>query len=682
MSVMTGSLPSVRYEAIALRGGLDLITPTLALAPGAVKDALNFECSITGGYSRIAGYERYDGHALPSSKSWTPITVVSFVNTPAVGDTLTGVTSLATGVVAAVQADSVCLCDLVGTFAGGEVVKHGPDTVGTIQNVGVTASVKQSTEYQAAAADYARAGISAVPGSGPIRGVALFQGDVYAWRDNVGATEMKLYSASGSGWAAVDLGYQVSFTNANTNVTEGDTLTQGGVTATIMRVVVETGTLLSGTNTGRLIISAPSGGNFSAGAATSTGGGAVTLSGAQTTITLQPGGRVESITGNFTGSANTVRLYGCDGINPAFEFDGLVYVPIRTGATPDNPKHIAIHRNHLFLSQHSSILHSAIAAPYNFSITGGAGEIAVGDKITGMLNQPGSQTSDSIAVYGRSNTFVLYGTNSTNWSLTMFNRGVGGIDYTAQNVANSFVLDDRGVMTLQTALQYGNFVTSSLTANIMPFITSNASMASASCVSIERAQYRVFFSNGKGLYVTMVNGQYFGSMPVEFADPVLCIASDENDSGQEVAYFGSDNGFVYRLDSGTSFDGVAINAYFRLNFDSVKSPRIIKRFRKCAVEMAGQGYTETQFGYQLGYNSAEKSQPGINVYTQPFSVVYWDQFVWDAFIWDGATLLPVECEMTGSSENVAVIIGNSTAYTNAFTVNSLIIHYTLRRGMR
>jgi hypothetical protein len=680
---MAGGLPSVDYEPISLKGGLDLITPTLSLAPGACKDALNFECSVTGGYSRIAGYERFDGHALPSTKSFLPVTVVSFANTPSVGDTLTGNTSGATGVVAAVQADSVALCDVSGTFELAEQLKHGADLVGYIQDIGVTASVKQSTEYQAAAADYARAGISAVPGSGPVRGVSIFGGDVYAWRDNAGATAMVMHKSTTSGWLPLDLGYQVAFTNANASVQDGDTLTKGGVTATINRVVVESGTLTSGTNTGKLIITAPSGGSFSAGAATSTGAGALTLSGAETAITLAPGGRVETVIGNFTGSASTTRMYGVDGINKAFEFDSSgVYVPISTGATPDNPKHVAVHRNHLFLAQYSSLMHSAIGDPYNFSITGGAGEIAVGDVITGMLNQPGSQTSDSIAIYGRANTFILYGTNSTNWSLTMFNRGVGGIDYTCQNTTSSFVLDDRGVMTLQTSLNYGNFNTAALTANIMPFITANARMATASCVNIERSQYRVFFSNGKGLYVTMANGQYLGSMPVEFADPVMCIANDENSSGMEITYFGSDNGYVYRLDSGTSFDGVAINAFFRLNFDSVKSPRIIKRYRKCAIEMTGQGYTETQFGYQLGYNTSEKSQPGINVYTQPFSAVYWDQFTWDAFIWDGATLLPVECEMTGSSENVAIIVGNSTAYTSAFTVNSLIMHFTHRRGMR
>ena len=94
----------------------------------------------------------------------------------------------------------------------------------------------------------------------------------YCLRQNGGT--VTLYKQSGAGWTAVAMLYEVAFSNANTNVNDGDTLTQGGVTATIRRVVVETGTLVSGVNTGRLITTAPGGGNFVAGAATSTGAGA------------------------------------------------------------------------------------------------------------------------------------------------------------------------------------------------------------------------------------------------------------------------------------------------------------------------------------------------------------------------------------------------------------------------
>lgn len=491
---MATGLPAVKYDSISLSGGLDQITPTLSLAPGAAKDAMNFECSVTGGYSRIVGYERFDGRPAPSAATFSNIFFGLFANTPTIGSTLVGVTSGATGTVIGVGSDHVAVTSVTGTFQIGETATFSGYTAGTVKDSGIV-SIKQSAQYLAAAADVQRTAISAVPGTGSVLGVAVFNGDVYAWRNNAGGTAAVMHKATAGGWSAVSLGYEVAFSNANTSVGEGDTLTQGGVTATIKRVVVESGTLLSGTNTGRLIISAPSGGNFTAAAATSTGGGSLTLSGAQTAITLLPGGRFETQQGNFTGSASTRRLYGCDGVNRAFEFDGTVFVPLRTGASPDTPKHLAIHRNHLFVSQYSSVMHSAIGDPYNWTVTAGAGEIAVGDEITGMLNQAGSQNSDAMSIYGRSNTFILYGTSASSWSLTMYNRGVGGVHYTAQNLSQSYVLDDRGVMTLTTSLNYGNFDAATLSANIRPFILANQGKATSSSVSREKSQYRVFYNN-------------------------------------------------------------------------------------------------------------------------------------------------------------------------------------------
>lgn len=671
-------LPRVQYDALQLKGGLDQITPTLALAPGAVKDAANFECSVTGGYTRIAGYERFDGRAAPSSASYTVVFFGLFANTPTIGSTLVS-SSGGSGLVIGVGSDHVAITSNTGSFNAGDTCTFGGGTnAGAVQASG-TLSARQSAVYQAAASDVLRALINPVPGSGNVLGVAVFNSDVYAWRNNAGGTAAVMHKATTGGWSAVSLGYEVAFSNANTSVGEGDTLTQGGVTATINRVVVETGTLLSGTNTGRLIISTPSGGAFAAGAATSTGGGSLTLSGASSAITLQPGGRYETLIGNFTGSASTKRLYGCDGVNRAFEFDGSIYVPINSGITP---KHIAIHRNHLFLSKYSSVIHSAIGAPYNYSVTAGAGEIAVGDEVTGMLNQPGSQTSDALGIYGRSNTFILYGTSASSWSLTMFNRGVGGVHYTAQNLAQSYVLDDRGVVTMATSLNYGNFDSATLSAAIRPFILERQGKATSSSVSREKSQYRVFFNDGSGLYFTIVNGSFSGAMPVSFPVPVLCSANDEDSFGREVTYFGSSNGYVYKLDSGTSFDGGAIDSRLVLNYNATKSPRILKRYRKCGLEITGDSYAEIGFSYKLGYNSSEYAQPGQTTYRTPFAVPYWDSTYWDFFSWDGSTLLPTECEMSGTAENCALSIVSSTNYSRSFTINSAIIHYSLRRGIR
>ena len=679
---MTSGLPRVSYESISLAGGWDQISPSLTLAPGVARDPLNFECAVTGGYSRIAGYERYDGRTAPSSASYSMLTVATYTNTPAVGQTITGQTSGATGLLIAVNADSVAYTQATGSFQAGETINVGATSISTITALGAQVTSKQNAIYTAAAMDTYRSSIQPVPGSGGVLGVAVYNGITYAWRNNAGGTAAAMYKATAGGWSAVSLGYEVAFSNANTSVNQGDTLTQGGVTATINRVVVETGTLVSGTNTGRLIISAPAGGAFSAGAASSTGGGSLTLSGASAEITLSPGGRFETMNANFTGSSTTYRMYGVDGVNRAFEFDGTVFVPISTGASPDNPKHLAVHRSHLFLFIGSSAIHSGPGLPYNFSITAGGGEIAVGDEVTGALNQPGSQSSDSLAIYGSNNTFVLYGTSAANWSLTTFNRGTGARHYTAQNMASSYVLDDRGVNTLQTSLNYGNFEPAFLTYNIRKFIAEKFVKASASTVSRERSQYRVFFNDGYALFLTVANDQFKGAMPILFPNPVLCTAEGDDANGNEKIFFGSSNGYVYQMDVGPSFDGVAIPYSLTLNFDSMKSPRVRKRFRHCGLEVTGSSYAEVGFSYSIDYGGANVSQPGYVNYETPFAVPTWDSFTWDQFTWDGATIMPTECEMVGTGQNVALMFLGNKNYVQPFTINTAIVHFSVRRGVR
>jgi hypothetical protein len=51
-------------------------------------------------------------------------------------------------------------------------------------------------------------------------------------------------------------------------------------------------------------------------------------------------------------------------------------------------------------------------------------------------------------------------------------------------------------------------------------------------------------------------------------------------------------------------------------------------------------------------------------------------------VWDGVTLAPTECEMQGTGENVQIVLASSTNYIAPFTLNSIICHYSPRRGLR
>jgi len=675
----------IQYALIPLAGGLDQVTPTLSLRPGVARDCVNYEAAVTGGYTRIAGYERYDGRPNPSDASYTALTV-NITGAIAVGNTIVGATSGATGVVIAVSGSTVVYSKASGTFTVSESVRVSGVSQGTVTALGgaVGATAQVAAQYLNLAADLYRADIGPVPGSGPVRGVAYYNGTVYAWRDNAGATALVMHKSSASGWQAVSLGVELSFGTGTGAILAGQTVTgqTSGASGVVTRVVVQSGDWPTSNAQGRLIFASVTG-TFQAGENLRVGGVTKAIgSGAQSAITLQPGGRVETVIANFGGAANSTRLYGCDGQNRAFEFDGTVYVPLATGMAVDEPSHIAFHKQYLFLSFGSSVQFCALGNPYSWTPILGAGEIALIDNVTAFLVQPGDQSTGAMAIYSDNNTFILYGSSADNFSLVSYNIGTGGKAFTAQNIAQSYVFDDRGVISLQASLNYGNFDTSAITLNIRPFVQQRRTLATASGVNREKSQYRLFFSDGYGLYLTFVNGKMMGSMPVEFPNPVLCMTEGEKPDGSETAFFGSSNGYVYRLDAGTSFDGAEISANLVLVFNSIGSPRLLKRFRRASLEITGTSYAEFAFSYDLGYGSTEYEQGQQRSYESNLVASFWDSATWDAFIWDGRTLAPSEVEVEGTAENIAVRIASISDIYQPFTVNSVILHYSARRGLQ
>lgn len=677
-------LPAVRYDLIRLAGGMDQVTPTLSLKPGVVRRAANFECSITGGYTRIAGYERFDGRPNPSDARYLLLSG-TFIGAVALGATVTGGTSGATGKVIALPEGQLVLTRQTGIFAPGEYLTASSVIVVTgIEIIGLAADGLTDATYKSLAAGDYRSDIGAVPGSGPIRGVAFYDDDVYAWRDNAGATMLGMYKSTSSGWAAVPYFAVFDFDSGSLEMFAGETIVghTSGATALLKAVVLQSGSWSSGDATGYAVFTNMTGTPVLNELIYIDGVKHARYQGEYSAIAPLPGGRVQPVVANFGGGQTNKRLYFCDGVNAAYEFDGEVLVPIRTGMTPDVPTCIQVHKQHLFLAFGHSLQFSGIGEPYSWSPISGAGEIAMNDVITQLLPLPGDQSSGALAVYTKTDTSVLYGSSSENFSLSSFNVGTGGLAYTGQNLDQSYILSERGVMGLSATLNFGNFTAASLTMNIRPFVQARRNLATASVVNREKGQYRVFFSDGYGLYITIVNGQYMGAMPVQFPDNVLCSTEGATVDGSEVSFFGSSNGFVYRLDAGTSFDGDSIPSNITLVYNSTNSPRILKRYRRASVEMTGDSYADFGFGYDLGYRTPELEQPSDDVYSNDLRSAFWDSFTWDNFIFDGRDISPSEIEVTGTAENMAIRISSVSNLLKPFTVNSIIVHYTMRRGLR
>lgn len=683
----------VKYEVFQLLGGLDLVTPTQSLKPGVARDALNWEASVTGGYSRIAGYERTDGRVgAPSAATFN-----SFVVTAITGITVGGAVANglgATGTVIAIAGLVVFYTKQVGVFAVGNTINAGP----TVTAIGATIDNPTMALYTLLASNVYRNLITPVPGSGPVRGVAYFGSVLYGWRDNVGATLLELYKATAGGWVKVTYGYEVSFTTGSVAPTIGGSITKGAVGAVVRAVSLESGSWGAGTAAGRFIVDAPTGGAFTAGALTA--GGTATLTAGltgglvQAAITFLPGGRVQHWVDNF-GGAQPNKLYGCDNVNRGFEFDGTTMAPIKTGMALDAPTNVIAHKNYLFFSFGNSVQFSALANPYSWVPILGAGEFVVKGLVTGFVVLPGNQDVGALAVYSPTSTSILYGNTfgaGGDGKLTTFNTGFGAAKYTAQNMEQTYVLAARGVVGMNATQNFGNFDADTLTLTIRPYIQQRRGTAVASGLNREKSQYRVFYADGSALYMTMARPEapgstpaVLGSMPITLPHPVTCWCEGSDQTSVEMAFFGSTDGYIRQMDVGANFDGVAVEHRFTLNFDSVRNPRILKRFRKAALEVSASSYLQFSAGFTLAYaDSFAKDQPLDANYESTLQVAHWDSgFFWDSgLIWDGRTLGPVEMEVDGSGENIALAVqGNNAAY-GPFTINTITIHFTPRRGLR
>lgn len=712
-------MPPVQDDVVLLAGGLDQVTPTLALGPGKCRRMMNFECAINGGYTRIGGHERFDGRTSPSSATFSvlPLVEPSTVSV-AIGTVITGATSGTTGTAVTTFPVGSTYFAVTLVIGGGFVEGEALTTAGVIcgvlgpQMVTLTKTLKK--QYVNLAADQYRALIAAVPGVGPVRGVfgATFNAvwALYAMRDeSISNAQSALYKATSTGWSQVwgfpaSNGFrEVNFRNGGPSaIAEGSVATAaslGSAGQTILRLVQTGGSWAANTATGKILSASPFFGSsiiYTFGDSTITTLSASEQGGGTLSPNFRVGGKFEMTVGNFYGQNATTRVYGVDGAGRAWEFDGTyvmfidLNVPTIENNTKSNtvrPTHVAVHHNHLILSVGSSIFTSGIGTPFDYTASAGAGEYAAGDAITGFMVLPGVQASGSLAVLQRNHTKVLYGTALAGpepFDLVSFETETGALDGTIQKLDRVYYLDDRGVIDLKVAQEYGNFTTATLTRFIQTYIDQKHGRASCSMVHRGKGQYRLFFNDGTGLYLTLDNGKLRGVAPVAFPVPFFCAWSGEDNAGQEVAFVGGTDGFVYQLDRGTSFDGANIDAELLLNWNTMKSPRVRKALKKASLEFRDTDYTELRVGSRLGPELTahlQEEAAGALPTTHELDM-QWDHFTWDDFYWDSHSEAPLEIDVKGTAERVQYAISSSSDYLDPFTLTSIITPYILRRRLR
>lgn len=689
---------------VAMGGGLDLVTPPIQIRPGYMIACSNYESEVRG-YRRFTGYERLDGQPKPSEATYSILSFVSGTTAVSDGDQVTGLSSgatafaltdglLETGTYVGGDASGhIVIFNIAGDFVDGELLQVSGSTIATVSGLAVEGGATSDAldaSYLSSAVSKRRLNIGAVPGSGPVRGAFTYKGDVFAFRDNVSASAGIMHKATAAGWATQSFGSTLQFVNGETEFLEGETL-QGdfsGATATIDRVVRQDGSWdgsapVVDQASGYLVLSNVSGA-FQAGESINSVTGLAETTETQQPVTLPPGGKYRAITHNFFGVSNRIRMYVANGVGRAFEWDGSVLAPIVTGVTTslDMPKFVGVVGGHLFLGyQGGSLQFSSTGKPLEWIANTGAGEIGLGEDLTGFK----SNTKTTAIITGRNRVAYVSGSSLADFAVQSVSEDSGAIEDTLEVVGSPLLLDNIGVRDLQAVDAFGNWRIGTTTQLVEPLIRAKreSNVFPVGTLRVRsRDLYRLFYSDGSAVSI------YFGRSQPECTSLQLgfvpsCFYSGEDANGDEMLLAGSDDGLVYEIDAGWSFDGDVIEAFFRTSFVNARTPNDVKRWHNAVVEVESEGVScVLNAAADFSYGNPQ----GISLQEQSFTAFgsggFWNTAVWNNFVWSAALYDDATIELNGLGVNASLVMMSDADDELPHTITSVTFNHTSRRQRR
>jgi len=383
------------------------------------------------------------------------------------------------------------------------------------------------------------------------------------------------------------------------------------------------------------------------------------------TPTLAAGGDYEFVNHNFGGHSSTQNMYGCNGVNKAFQFNGTTLTLLNTGMTTDTPSHIGVHKNHLFLSfSGGSVQHSGTGNPTSWTLVTGAGEISIGSEVTGLNSMQGN----SLAITGLKQVSVLYGTSASNWDLKSYSPAIGATSKThAQMDSDLYYFNGDDLSSLTATQAFGDFESASVSSLVKPFLDARKNSTVGATVNRDKNQYRLFFNDKTVLVGTIINRQIVG-----FSTWLLLHTPSFVTEG----YMGCTDGSVMLMDSGTSFNGTAIQSFLRLPFTNLNSPHKKKRFRKATLELEAGSQATLNYLADYDYGTGgSSSSASTTVYG---GGGFWDVASWNNFVWSSAVVASAEAYLNGSGRNISLLIQHTSATDPSFTLQGVQLNYSLR----
>jgi hypothetical protein len=590
---------------VEFRGGL--ITNLSPLqqgvnAPGSARILRNFEPSIEGGYRRIEGYDKYDSNLIPpygapvvhgGSQTGTTLVIGNIHTTPEDGDTLT-------------------ISGVTGTY--------------TIASAGVTfdgtnnrATLTLTTSLDSSPANAASVTFTSTTSNYLALGVA-------SWEDQaIVAKNDDVFSTTGSGYTHINV------PNYGTVLVDGGSQTGTSLIVDGLTSAPQAGDVfkIAGVD---LVYTVTADATVTSGSATLTIDPALDSSPADdAALTFLSTSREGAVKTRFAkyNLTGTEKVAIVDGTNAPALYDGSTFTVLNSAPTDViGATHVVEFKKALFFGKGTTLTFTSPYADDSFSVANGSGTIDVGGVITGLF-----VFRQQLIIFTERHIQQLLGNTVADFNLQPITEDIGCIEGdTIQEIGGDIIfLGPDGLRLLSATERIGDFglaaISKPIQKNMTNFIAANTSYTST--IIREKSQYRLLGynnnikqENAQGIIATQFAEQ--GGLGTGFAETrgIRAYVADSNyNATTEVVFFANDDGYLYQMESGNSFDGSNIQTTFATPHLPIQDPRVRKTFYKLFLYTDPQGSVNFDVSLKLDFDGQDVIQPATINFANTTGVV-------------------------------------------------------------
>jgi hypothetical protein len=328
------------------------------------------------------------------------------------------------------------------------------------------------------------------------------------------------------------------------------------------------------------------------------------------------GGKARNVDFNLDGDDKTVFV---DGTNyPAiYNASGNTVTFLSADNTQDvsGSENVAIFKSAGFYAKGNNIIFAAPFTVDDFDVGNGSGTINVGSDITGL-----AVFREQLIVFTKDSVKKVTGSTYADYQLAPITDRIGCINGdTIQEVGGDIIyLAPDGIRLLSATDRIGDFAldvaSDKIQKDAIEFL--NTASVFSSTILREKAQYRIFAyvssersEVAKGLIATKFISQGASGLSWSTTKGIKAYVADSSYANdQETIAFSNEDGYVYILNTGNTFDSSLIEAIYESPFMPLSDPQVRKTFYKMTLYAEPTGNMSLDVNLKYDFASATSTK--------------------------------------------------------------------------